>query len=645
MRCQPILVNSTIYLYGRAWNITALLFFEKGGISILDIKKKEQAVKQKAPVSRLTENAPRQAAANTAKRMRQLMRTVEHGGSAPREQSAERQAEDQAGEIVRKTTYAAVYGVETTARFAAGVRRWIESGRNQSVKEKAEKGADDFLPAGSKPESALPHDRETPDVTYHERCREQARSHLKERMADRRQGQTSLERSAGNILPADAANAEPRRPKIRRTMPATKPRKPPAPRLRDTSAPDVKSAQTACVPGRRARLRAIRGRQNSRFAVRGTRGAAQKLVSAFRKATLSLKSLPAALLAGGAVAVTVVLLVCLIAMVAGSSFGIFFAAQPTGNGTTLQTVVRQLSEDYYAQIREIEEEVPHDRLAYVPDGPTAIRWEDVLSVFAAELAAAENGQPVAVLEQAQAGRLEEILWQMNPVSHRTYTEEHEEEHTTTDENGNECTETVTVTETVLEITLLHRTPQEMATALGFTARQNEQLALLSDPQYKILWMELLGGYVSGSGQIITPENVPVGSGLFQWPLPEAFTITSGFGERVDPFTGESDFHTGTDIVAPKGTPILAAADGTVTIANATDPWGGGYGYYIKLDHCNGLETLYAHCSAICVTPGQTVQKGEVIGYVGSTGNSTGNHLHFEVWINQNRIDVMDCFIA
>lgn len=611
----------------------------------MDIKKKEQAVKQKTPVSRLPENAPRQAAADAAKRMRQLMRTAEHGGSAQQEQSAERQAEDQAGEIVRKTTYAAVYGVETTARFAAGARRWIKIGQKQSVKEKAEKGADDFLPAGRKQESVLPHDSEIPDAAYHERGREMARSRAKERAVNRGQAQTSLERSAGNILPANAAQAEPRRPKIRRTMPATKPRKPTAPRLRDTSAPAAKSAQTACVPGQRARLRAMRGRRNSRTAARRIRGATQKLAAGFKAAASTLRSLPAALVAGGAVAVTVVLLVCLIALVAGSSFGIFFAAQPTGSGESLQTVVRQLSEEYYAQIKAIEQSFPHDRLEVIPDGPSAIRWENVLSVFAADLAAAENSQPVAVLESAQIDRLKEILRQMNPVSHRTYTEEHEEEQTTTNEDGEQVTETVTVTETVLEITIQHKAPQEMATALGFTARQNEQLALLSDPQYQALWMELLGGYVSGGGQIITPGNVPVGSGLFQWPLPEAYTITSGFGERTDPFTGEHDFHTGTDIAAPAGTPILAAADGTVTIANATDPWGGSYGYYVKIDHGNGFETLYAHCSVICVTPGQPVRQGEVIGYVGSTGNSTGNHLHFEVWANGQRTNAMAFFIV
>ena len=209
-----------------------------------------------------------------------------------------------------------------------------------------------------------------------------------------------------------------------------------------------------------------------------------------------------------------------------------------------------------------------------------------------------------------------------------------------DTDGSETVEQVTVSETVLQIEVVHRGAAEMAAAYGFTPRQNEQLALLADPQYDALWMELLGGYVSGGGQIITPDTDWVGTDIFAWPLPQSFTITSNFGYRQDPFTGELAYHNGTDIAAPQGTPILAAAGGTVTVANGADPWGGGYGYYVKLSHSGGLETLYAHCSAIAVTAGQQVQRGEVIGYVGSTGNSTGNHLHFEVWVNEQRMDMM-----
>lgn len=128
-----------------------------------------------------------------------------------------------------------------------------------------------------------------------------------------------------------------------------------------------------------------------------------------------------------------------------------------------------------------------------------------------------------------------------------------------------------------------------------------------------------------------------------WPLPQEYPITSPFGWRTDPLTGEASYHGGTDIAAPGGTPILAAADGIVTAANSTDSWGGSYGYHVKLDHGNGQETLYAHCSSICVTVGQEVAQGEVIGYVGTTGASTGNHLHFEVRVGGERVDAMGWF--
>ena len=141
------------------------------------------------------------------------------------------------------------------------------------------------------------------------------------------------------------------------------------------------------------------------------------------------------------------------------------------------------------------------------------------------------------------------------ISHSTRTVEHEEGIITTDEDGNEVTEWVSVSEIILEIKVAHKTATEMAAIYGFTARQNEQLVLLSEPQYDALWMELLGGYVSG-GEIIDPDTDWVGTGIFAWPLPQSFTITSNFGYRKDPFTGEMSYHGGTDIAAPQGTLCL-----------------------------------------------------------------------------------------
>lgn len=228
-------------------------------------------------------------------------------------------------------------------------------------------------------------------------------------------------------------------------------------------------------------------------------------------------------------------------------------------------------------------------------------------------------------------RLRTVLWDMNELYWRTESQTREVEQTNEDDES----ETTIITETVLIIELIHHTPEEMRDAYHFTNRQNEYLTLLSGDETSILWEELLGGCVQGSGEIMAPGMDTVfADGALQWPLPIAGTITSPQGYRTDPVTGETSYHSGTDIAAPEGTPILAAADGTVTIANATDSWGGSYGYYVKIDHGGGLTTLYSHCSSICVTVGRQVLAGQVVAYVGQTGRATGPHLHFEVQQNK-----------
>ena len=188
-----------------------------------------------------------------------------------------------------------------------------------------------------------------------------------------------------------------------------------------------------------------------------------------------------------------------------------------------------------------------------------------------------------------------------------------------------------------------KSPEDILDELGYSGEERKRMEQRLEELYTLQEIFPSDGIAGGGGEIIDPDADWIGTGIFQWPLPENGTITSYFGNRVNPVTGKPDFHTGTDIAMPEGTPILAAADGTVEIANGTDSWGDSYGYYVKLDHGSGFETLYAHCSSICVTAGQEVSQGEVIGYVGTTGNSTGNHLHFEVRKNGQRVDALDYF--
>lgn len=123
-----------------------------------------------------------------------------------------------------------------------------------------------------------------------------------------------------------------------------------------------------------------------------------------------------------------------------------------------------------------------------------------------------------------------------------------------------------------------------------------------------------------------------GPGMFSWPV--TGTITSPFGWRSNPFGGGPEFHQGLDIAAPMGTTVTAAAGGTVIMAQ----WYGGYGNYILIDHGGGYSTGYGHLSAIYVSVGQSVARGQAIGAVGSTGQSTGPHLHFEVRIAGKPVD-------
>lgn len=125
-----------------------------------------------------------------------------------------------------------------------------------------------------------------------------------------------------------------------------------------------------------------------------------------------------------------------------------------------------------------------------------------------------------------------------------------------------------------------------------------------------------------------------GNGSVIWPIKGYRPLTSSYGYRKDPFTGRTAFHNGLDIAAPHGTYIYAAASGTVTRASRYDT----YGECVIIDHGGGMITLYAHCSGYNVKVGQKVEQGDVIAFVGSTGRSTGNHLHFVVRVNGQYMD-------
>lgn len=137
------------------------------------------------------------------------------------------------------------------------------------------------------------------------------------------------------------------------------------------------------------------------------------------------------------------------------------------------------------------------------------------------------------------------------------------------------------------------------------------------------------GLSIGTSQADWPANAEAPS---MWPV--MGRVTSSFGERDDPFNGEGAFHSGIDISAPLGEPVHAAADGRVDNASMAS----GYGREVVLDHGHGLTTLYGHLSGFAVTAGEMVSRGQVIGYVGHSGRSTGTHLHYEVRIHDSPVN-------
>lgn len=346
------------------------------------------------------------------------------------------------------------------------------------------------------------------------------------------------------------------------------------------------------------------------------------------------------LYAGGAVAMLIITVISMIGGIAASPFGVFFSIEEDG-GEALRTVVADLSKEFYDGIRQTQFSVPHDVFEIESDnGMYGIQWDEILPVWAVYRTVG-SGRDVVELKEDSRDLLRKMMKDLTSFSYEISVAEIPAEETEEEEIEEGDTEEDEVKEIrTLTIRIHHESIDQYTIILGFTDDQYSLLSEIRGEKYRSFWAKTAGAYAMG-GQILVPYGTS--SGLFAWPLSIAGSLTSGFGYRTDPFTGEQKFHGGIDIAAAQGTPVLASSDGAVTVANGTDPWGGGYGYYVMVSHGNGYETLYGHCSAICVGVGQTVCRGEVIAYVGSTGNSTGNHLHFEVRYHSQKMDPMQCY--
>lgn len=377
---------------------------------------------------------------------------------------------------------------------------------------------------------------------------------------------------------------------------------------------DAEKAHRAAVEKKAAKQAAERqaAKKSAEVASQVQQQAAKGTAAAASKAT-------AAAVPVGAVVVLVLLILLLLGIIiflVSCIFSLFGGVTASLNNPTLEAYVLSLDDSFEQEVRAEMES--GDKV----DGSFPKTNAYALAVLATGDWVAD---PLTDEIKEEMARIHDLLY-----SFKKEEETIKEEATTSGGMGH------MTTIHVFKITA--RKPEDIVPELGISEERQAFLLRQLETLYQLQTIPGIGG-----GEIITPDSDWIGTGIFQWPLPETGIITSYFGNRVNPITGEPDYHTGTDISVAAGTPILAAADGVVSIANGTDSWGDSYGYYVKLDHGEGLETLYAHCSSICVTAGQEVAQGEVIAYVGSTGNSTGNHLHFEVRVDGTRVDALNYF--
>ena len=324
-----------------------------------------------------------------------------------------------------------------------------------------------------------------------------------------------------------------------------------------------------------------------------------------------------ALLGAGGVVLLLAMVIGAAAAVIGSPMGILFADESGDpNSIRIAEIVAQTNADFGEAINEIvaaHPECSETTIEYdYEDGHTwASYWPEVLAVFAVHTNLNSDSDVVAI-DEGKKLLIQNTFWSMHQITSEIETV------TTTPEPTEDEPDPEPVTEHILHITVSSKSVAELAEEYNFTQDQRDILDELLSDELRPYLLALCGG-VGGV----------VGDGTLQWPLPGHTYISCHFGE-VDAFGNAG--HRGTDIPAPEGTPILAAYSGTVLVSG----WNDSYGNQVLLDNGAGLSTRYAHMTKTAVTAGETVTAGQVIGYVGSTGDSTGNHLHFEVMQNGAR---------
>ena len=239
------------------------------------------------------------------------------------------------------------------------------------------------------------------------------------------------------------------------------------------------------------------------------KAAVKATIAAVKAIIAGTKALIAAIAAGGWVAVVVILVICLIGMLVGSVFGIFFAGEDSGNGMTMQTVVREINTEYDTRLDEIKSDTAYDVLEM--SGSRAV-WKEVLAVYSVKTTTdPDNPQEVATMDDNKKQLLTDIFWEMNEISSRTESKTETVITETDDGHGNIVQTETTQTRTYLYITVSHKTAEEMADQYGFDDEQRQMLSELLADENNSLWSQVLYGISAGDGEIVTVALSQVGN--------------------------------------------------------------------------------------------------------------------------------------
>ena len=289
----------------------------------------------------------------------------------------------------------------------------------------------------------------------------------------------------------------------------------------------AKAAQkTAQASAKAAQKAAQAAKATAKAAVAAIKVAVKATIAAVKAIIAGVKALVAAIAAGGWVAVVVVLVICLVALILGSVFGIFFSGEDSGTGQTMQTAVQEINTEYDNKLLEIRNGTTYDVLEM--SGSRAV-WKDVLAVYAVKTNTdPDNPQEVATMDDNKKQLLKDLFWEMNEVSSRTESVSETVIIETDDGNGNIVQTETTVTRTYLYITVAHKTVDEMASQYGFNQEQKDYLTELLKPENNSLWAAALYGINYSDDQIVTVALTQIGNvgGDPYWSW-------YGFGSRVE----------------------------------------------------------------------------------------------------------------